>query len=110
VLGVVPFCALGMALGYFAGPNSAPPLVNLIYLPSSFASGLWIPVEALPRMVQAIAPCFPPYHLGQLALQAAGAGRGGPAWPHVVALAGFALIGLGLALWGFERDEDQAWG
>jgi ABC-2 type transport system permease protein len=110
VAGAVPFGALGMAIGYFAGPNSSPPLVNLVYLPSAFASGLWIPIEALPRAVQTIAPYLPPYHLGQLALQAVGAGRGAPAWAHIVALAGFTLIGLGLALWGFERDEDKTWG
>jgi ABC-2 type transport system permease protein len=109
-LGAVPFCALGMALGCFAGPNSAPPLVNQIYLPASFASGLWIPIEVLPKAVQPIAPLLPPYHLGQLALQAVGAGRGGPVWAHAIALLGFALIGLGLALWGLERDEDRTWG
>jgi ABC-2 type transport system permease protein len=63
----MPFCALGMALGYAAGPTSSPPLVNLLYLPSSFASGLWLPVEVLPRAVQTISPWLPPYHLGQLA-------------------------------------------
>jgi len=110
VAGALPFCALGMAIGYFAGPNSGPPLVNLLYLPTSFASGLWVPLEGLPKAVQAFAPYLPPYHLGQLALQAIGAGRGAPAWAHIVALAGFTLIGLGLALWGFERDEDKTWG
>ena len=110
VVGVIPFCALGMALGCFAGPNSGPPLVNIIYLPVSFASGLWIPVEVLPRTLQAAAPSLPPYHLAQLALQAVGAGRGGPAWAHVLALLGFTLVGLGLALWGLERDEDRTFG
>ena len=68
IAGAVPFCALGLAIGYFAGPNSAPPLVNLLYLPTSFASGLWIPIEMLPPVVQTIAPYLPPYHLAQLAL------------------------------------------
>ena len=48
VLGAIPFCALGLGLGYLVGPNSAPPIVNLIYLPMSFLSGLWIPFEVLP--------------------------------------------------------------
>lgn len=110
ILGAVPFCALGLALGYFAGPNSAPPLVNLIYLPLSFASGLWIPIEILPPTVRAIGQLLPPYHLGQLALRAIGAGVGAPAWTHVLALAGFTLVGLGLAWVGYRRDEDVTWG
>lgn len=110
VLGAIPFGALGLAMGYLAGPNSAPAIVNVLYLPLSFASGLWIPIEILPPFVRAIAPFLPPYHLGQLALGAIGAGSGGAAWTHVLALAGFAAVGLGVAMWGYRRDEDQTWG
>jgi len=31
VAGSLPFSALGLAVGYFAGPNSAAPVINLIY-------------------------------------------------------------------------------
>jgi ABC-2 type transport system permease protein len=110
VLGAIPFCALGLGLGYLAGPNSAPPVVNLIYLPMAFLSGLWIPIEALPPVITSIAPFLPAYHLGQLAFGAIGAGRGLPVWTHLAALAGFTLIGLGLAVWGYRRDEDRTWG
>ena len=110
IAGAVPFGALGLALGYFAGPNSAPAIVNLLYLPLSFASGLWIPIEVLPPFVRAIAPFLPPYHLGQLALGAIGAGSGSPAWTHVLALAGFTVLGLGIARVGYTRDEDKTWG
>ena len=110
LLGAVPFCTIGLALGYFAGPNSAPAIVNLIYMPLSFASGLWIPIEMLPAAIKAAAPLLPPYHVAQLALSAIGAGRGGATWAHVVALLGFALIGLGVALIGYRRDEDKTWG
>ena len=110
MLGAIPFCALGLALGYFAGPNSSPALVNLLYLPLSFASGLWIPIEMLPPAIKTAAPWLPPYHLGQLALAAVGAGRGGATWAHVAALAGFALIGIGLALIGYRKEEDKTWG
>lgn len=105
VLGAIPFCALGLALGYIVGPSSAPPIVNLIYLPMSFLSGLWLPFEILPPAVKTIAPFLPAFHLGQLALGAIGAGRGTPAWSHVAALAGFTLIGLGLAVWGYRRED-----
>lgn len=110
VLGTIPFGALGLAVGYFAGPNSAPPIVNLIYLPSGFLAGLWIPIEVLPRALQTFARFLPPYHLGQLALQAVGAGRGDSPWVHVVVLVGFTLAGLGLALWGLDREDDGRYG
>ena len=75
--GSLPFCAMGLALGYLVGPNSAAAVVNLVYLPMVFASGLWIPVEQLPGFMQRFAPALPPYHYAQLALSALGAGRGG---------------------------------
>jgi ABC-2 type transport system permease protein len=71
----------------------------------SFLSGLWIPIEVLPPLVKAVAPFLPAFHLGQLALGAIGSGAGGPAWSHVAALCGFTVIGLGLAVWGYRRDE-----
>ena len=110
ILGAIPFCAIGLALGYFAGPNSAPALVNLIYLPMAFLSGLWIPIEMLPQAVKNAAPLLPAYHFAQLALGAVGAGVGKPAWTHVTALTGFAIVGLALAVWGYRRDEDRMWG
>lgn len=110
VLGAIPFGAIGLAFGYLCGPNSAPAVVNVLYLPMAFASGLWIPIDVLPPFVRAIAPFLPPYHLGQLALGAIGAGSGAAAWPHVLVLAGFTVAGLGVAVWGYRRDEDQTWG
>jgi ABC-2 type transport system permease protein len=110
ILGTVPFCALGLAAGYLTGPNSAPALVNLVYLPMAFASGLWIPLEALPAFVKSIAPFLPAYHLAQLALRTIGSGQGAPVWSHVAALAGFTLVGLALAIWRYRSDEDRSWG
>ena len=110
VLGAVPFCAIGLAVGYFAGPNSAVAIVNLIFMPMAFASGLWIPVEMLPPVVRSISPFLPPYHLAQLALGTIGAGVGAPAWTHVVTLLGFTALGLGFAWIGYRRDEDKTWG
>ncbi len=51
VAGSIPFSAMGLALGYFAKPNSAPAMVNLVYLPMSFCSGLWIPIFLLPHVL-----------------------------------------------------------
>jgi ABC-2 type transport system permease protein len=110
ILGAIPFCALGLAAGYLVGPNAAPAVVNLVYLPMGFVSGLWIPIEVLPSFMKSIAPWMPAYHLGQLALKSIGAGGDAPAWTHITALAGFTVIGLVLAVWGYRRDEDRNFG
>lgn len=105
VAGSLPFCAMGLALGYFAGPTSAPALINVFYLPMSFCSGLFIPFMFLPKFVQNIAVVLPPYHLSQLAFHLIGMNSGSPASKHWEALIGFAMICLGIAWAGHQRDQ-----
>jgi ABC-2 type transport system permease protein len=109
VLGAVPFCAFGCAIGAIAGPNSAPATVNLVYLPMAFASGLWLPFEMLPPVVRAIGPAMPPFHLARLALHAIGSDSSSPLM-HVAALTGFSVAFLGIAIAAFRRDEGKAYG
>jgi ABC-2 type transport system permease protein len=110
VFGSIAFCSMGLAIGYFAGPTSAPAIVNMIYLPLSFASGLWFPIQALPSFLQKMAPFLPPFHLGQLALSVIGADTHGSNLGHWEALAAFTLICLGIARIGFQRDEGKMYG
>ncbi|HEV2385907.1 MAG TPA: ABC transporter permease [Candidatus Acidoferrales bacterium] len=110
VLGAIPFCAMGLAIGYLTGPNSAPAIVNLIYMPMAFFSGLWIPIEFFPRTLQRLAPALPPYHLGQLALGVIGMGGSEPAWAHLLVLAAFTVLCLAVARAGFLRDEGKLYG
>jgi ABC-2 type transport system permease protein len=110
VAGSLPFSAMGLAVGYFAGPNSAPPTINLIYLPMSFCSGLWVPFMFLPKVVQHIALALPPYHLSQLALSVVGAGRHESIATHWEVLLAFTLICLGVARIGFQRDQEKMYG
>jgi ABC-2 type transport system permease protein len=77
----------------------------------SFCSGLWIPLFLLPHGLQTLAKALPPYHLAQLALNTVGMVRNPtPAWGHVEALIAFTLLFLGLAAWGFWRDEGKTYG
>lgn len=106
----IPFGALGLALGYIAKPNSAPPVVNLIYLPLSFCSGLWIPIFLLPKFLQQVARLLPPFHVSQLALRAVGMSRETGPTGHIQALVGFTLLFLGVAVVLYRRDEGQSYG
>ncbi|HLX09686.1 MAG TPA: ABC transporter permease [Thermoanaerobaculia bacterium] len=110
VAGALPFAALGLAVGYWAGPNSAPALCNLLSLPMAFASGLWIPFPMLPSFVRQIAHGLPAYHLARLALGVIGAGNREPAAGSVLYLAGFTVAMLALARAGYLRDEGRTYG
>ena len=107
VAGSVTFCALGLAVGFFAGPSAAAPIVNVLYLPMAFVSGLWVPIQFLPNAVQDIAQWLPPYHFSQLALHAIGASRGEPVEVHVFAMVIAALLFAAIAYAGYRRDVAQ---
>ena len=47
-LGAVPFCLLGIALGYWMPPRAAVPIANLIFLPLVVLGGLWTGGRYLP--------------------------------------------------------------
>ena len=96
ILGVLPFCAMGLLVGSIAKGQGAPGIVNLIYLPMAFLSGLWFPLSIMPAFIQSIAPIWPAYHLDQLALSTLGMGEGG-AWGHVAVLLGYTVAFLVLA-------------
>jgi ABC-2 type transport system permease protein len=108
--GSITFCALGLAIGYFTTPSSAAPIANLFYLPLSVLSGLWMPIEGFPHALQTFATYLPPFHLAQLALQAAGAPHRGTVAAHVISLAISALVFLWIARAGFRRESAASFG
>jgi ABC-2 type transport system permease protein len=110
VAGAIPFAAFGLAIGYWAGPNSAPAILNLISLPAALGSGMWIPIQAMPELIQKAAQFLPPYHYCQLALKTLGLDQGEPAARSVAVLVAFTLISLVLAWIGYRRDEGKTFG
>lgn len=111
IAGAIPFGAFGLALGSWLGPNSAPAVVNVLYLPLAFASGMWIPIQALPGIFQNVAPWLPTYHFAQLALGVLDADQGRFSWTASAAvLAVFMVASLAAAWIGFRRDEGKTFG
>ena len=108
LLGVFPFAAMGILLACVIPPNAAIGFVNLIYLPMSFLSGLWIPLEALPKWLQTIAPIWPTWHLGQLAIHDIGFPIRWSVMGHVIWLACFSVVCLAVALLLFRRSAQKA--
>jgi ABC-2 type transport system permease protein len=105
VFGGLPFCLLGLTLGLLLKAESAPAVVNLVYLPMSFLSGLWIPITMLPNFLQSLAEFLPPYHLSQLALKVVALDTGGSVGKHLAILALFSIVFFGLAIMAFNKKS-----
>ncbi len=103
IVGVLPFCALGMLIGTLIKGQGAPGLLNLVYLPMAFLSGLWIPLTMMPKIVSQVAPIFPSYHLNQIMQQAVGFNGGSIMIPSLV-LVICAVVFLTLAVWRLRRN------
>lgn len=98
VLGALPFCAIGMFLGALVSGAASPAIVNLIFLPMAFLSGLWLPLQFLPKLLADTAPIWPAYHLAQMALDTVGAHSAGTTMGHIAVLAGVTLVFFLLAM------------
>jgi ABC-2 type transport system permease protein len=110
VAGAIPFGAIGLTIGSLAGPNSAPGIVNMVYLPMGFLGGLWMPIEVLPKFFHQVAPFLPSYHFGQIALAILGVAPQGSVPGHVEALLGFGLVFAGVAWIAQSRDHEKLYG
>ena len=101
LLSALPFCALGLVIGILVNGQAAPAIVNFIYLPMAFLSGLWLPINLLPKFLGALAPIWPSYHASQIALKVIGDDLGTPIWIHISYLAVFTLgmLWLAVTLW-----------
>jgi ABC-2 type transport system permease protein len=106
--GAAPFSCLGLALAFTVPPASAGGIANMVYLPMSFMSGLWVPLRFLPHVLQIAAPLFPTYHLAQLMYGALGAPTLGTSLGHWSSLFGFTLVMLGVTWLAFRRREQNA--
>jgi ABC-2 type transport system permease protein len=107
LLGSIPFIALGFAIGYLSGPNSAVAVINLIYLPTAFASGLFFPKQLLPSFIQSIAPYLPLHFFGQLGWDAIGAPTDESVTTDWIYLAVYGVLFFALALWAYRREESR---
>jgi ABC-2 type transport system permease protein len=109
VAGSISFASLGLLLAVVIPANAAPAIVNLVYLPMSYLSGLWMPIRFMPHWLQRLAPAMPMYHLAQVMLSVFGyQEKGSSVLVHWDALIGFSLVSLGLFWIMFQRRERSA--
>jgi len=108
MVGSTSFASMGFLLALLVPANAAPAIVNLIYLPMSFLSGLWMPLRFMPHWLRSIAPALPTYHLSQLMLSIFAYQDTMSLATHWNALLGFTMLMLGLSWLIFHRREQNA--
>jgi ABC-2 type transport system permease protein len=120
LVGVAPFCLVGLCVGLRASGSVALALANILFVALAVLGGLWLPLFLFPAWLQHFALGLPTYHLGALALAtvggnfacsaAAGAvaacGETLPAGMHWVFLAAFtlALAAVARHSWAHGRE------
>lgn len=107
IIGTLPFCALGLAVGLRVGGQASAAIINLIYLPMSFLSGLWVPLQFFPHWLRELARLFPAYHLGQISLGIVHQGNGSRFFTHLIYLLVFTSLCLWLAQRGWRQIQDR---
>lgn len=105
LIGAAPFAMIGITIGYLVPPKAAIPVANLFHLPLTFAGGLWVPPDGLPKIVAVVSPYLPTRHLGEIVWSSA-LDR---AWPtkSLLWLAGYFVVFTALAFWAWRRDEGE---
>ncbi|MDV6373777.1 ABC transporter permease [Deinococcus arenicola] len=104
LLGSVPLIALGFMIGFLVNPTAANVIANVVSVLMSFASGLFVPLDDLPAVMQKLAPFLPTYHLAQIGWGTV-TGHTSSELTHWLYLALYAVVFGGLAIWGLKRDE-----
>lgn len=103
LLGSLPFALIGLILGLYLSDKAAPAVVNLIYLPMAFLSGLWIPIQFLPERVAQFAYALPAFHYAQLTHKVIGTDLQQSIWLHLLFLIGFTSLFIVITRHRFHR-------
>lgn len=110
LLGSVVFAALGLALtGVIRSAEGSSAVVNALYLPLTFISGVFFSVASMPAFLEAVAEVSPLTYLLRLIRATFLGGDGLASAPGaVVVLAAWGLAGLLIALRTFRWEPREA--
>lgn len=100
LLGSIPFTLFSVAVGLRFRTSAATAILNAFLFPLSILSGLWIPIQLLPKVIGEIARFLPTYHLAQLGLAQLGDGT---AVIHLLALLVTTVLTAGLAAMSYRH-------
>jgi ABC-2 type transport system permease protein len=94
-LGIITFSAIGFYIGSVASGTAAPGIVNLIYFPMMYLSGMFFP---LPKTLATWAVIWPTFYMDQLIMAAGGGKHLMDPTICVAVLVGLAVLFGGLAI------------
>lgn len=104
LLGSLPFLAIGTLIGLMKKVETAAGVSNVLYMVLAVSGGLWMPLEVMPKMMQAIAKWLPSYNFGSGAWEIV---RGGlPDWKNMLLL--IAYLVLFMLLSNYIRRKQEA--
>ena len=106
VLGLIPFCVLGLVIGLIFDGQTAQMAQMLTMILLAFLGGIFIPWHTLPHVMQDIGQVLPSYHLVQLGWNAA-AGRALRVSDMLVRAAWAGGLGV-IAIWRWRQESTTA--
>jgi ABC-2 type transport system permease protein len=109
LLGAVAFASLGLALtGLVRSSEGSSAVVNAIYLPMTFISGVFFSVQSMPGFLEAIADVLPLTYLLQLIRDVTIDGKSlGSAWTAIGVVALWGAVGIAVALRTFRWEPRE---
>ncbi|WP_433429647.1 ABC transporter permease [Nonomuraea sp. CA-141351] len=105
-LGVLPFVALGLAIGSMFSADAAQPAAMICMFALAIAGGLWFPPEVFGDTMRTIADVTPSFHYARLG-QSLVAGHGLP-MTDVLVVAGWGVVLGGAAVFLYRRATVRA--
>jgi ABC-2 type transport system permease protein len=102
LVGIIPFCAMGLMVGSLASGSAAPAYANLIYLPGCYLSGMFFP---LPASMYWQTPIWPQFHVGQFAMHMAGLTKYQyePLSMAIASMLGYTVLFAGITIWRLSK-------
>jgi ABC-2 type transport system permease protein len=107
-IGVLPFAALGLLLGFVFDVTSAQPAVMISYITMAILGGLWVPVSTFPGALATIAQIMPTFHFANLGW--ASLVDGLPDLADVAIVGAWAVALFALVAWRYRVTEQRARG
>ena len=107
-LGVLPFAALGLLIGYLFDADSAQGAMMVSLFGLAILGGLWAPISSFPESLATIGRMLPSFRLADLG-RAALTGAS-PDLADVAILAAYATVIGALAAWRYRASEQRASG